>query len=115
MNCRSSAEHLQLPVPSSKNSFDGEKDGGRARRVATLAQWANPLCHDVSATWRGWWSRDGLKLSPLASSATVDCGVAAADWRKSVRQVAQSLGYDSTAFITMFKGLGQTPRAILPA
>ena len=97
-------EHLQLPVsPHPKIRLMSEKMAEEPAAWQTLAQWASHFAMVVKETglsFRRW--RHQLQL--IVALQLLIGG-------KSVQQVAQSLGYDSTtAFITMFKkGLGQTP------
>ena len=104
-------EHLQLPVsPHPKIRLMSEKMAEEPAAWQTLAQWAQ---------------RFAMSERNLARLVVKETGLSFRRWRhqlqlivalqhlisgKSVQQVAQSLGYDSTtAFITMFrKVMGST-------
>lgn len=105
-------EHLQLPVsPHPKIRLMSEKMAEEPAAWQTLAQWASHFAMSERNLARLVVKETGLSFRRWRHQLQLIVALQHLISGKSVQQVAQSLGYDSTtAFITMFrKGLGQTP------
>lgn len=105
-------EHLQLPVsPHPKIRLMSEKMAEEPAAWQTLAQWASHFAMSERNLARLVVKETGLSFRRWRHQLQLIMALQHLISGKSVQQVAQSLGYDSTtAFITMFrKGLGQTP------
>ena len=105
-------EHLQLPVsPHPKIRLMSEKMAEEPAAWQTLAQWASHFAMSERNLARLVVKETGLSFRRWRHQLQLIVALQLLIGGKSVQQVAQSLGYDSTtAFITMFKkGLGQTP------
>ena len=105
-------EHLQLPVsPHPKIRLMSEKMAEEPAAWQTLEQWASHFAMSERNLARLVVKETGLSFRRWRHQLQLIVALQHLISGKSVQQVAQSLGYDSTtAFITMFrKGLGQTP------
>ncbi|RJL04360.1 AraC family transcriptional regulator [Enterobacter chuandaensis] len=105
-------EHLQLPVsPHPKIRLMSERMAEEPAAWQTLAQWASHFAMSERNLARLVVKETGLSFRRWRHQLQLIVALQHLISGKSVQQVAQSLGYDSTtAFITMFKkGLGQTP------
>lgn len=108
---RQPQEHLQLPVSNHP----------KIRQMVTMMA-EDPARWQTLSQWAAVFAMSERNLARLVVRET---GLSFRRWRhqlqlilalqllirgQTVQQTAQALGYDSTtAFITMFKGLGQTP------
>ncbi len=105
-------EHLQLPVsPHPKIRLMSEKMAEEPAAWQTLAQWASHFAMSERSLARLVVKETVLSFRRWRHQLQLIVALQHLIGGKSVQQVAQTLGYDSTtAFITMFrKGLGQTP------
>ncbi|WP_368541217.1 helix-turn-helix transcriptional regulator [Enterobacter soli] len=105
-------EHLQLPVsPHPKIRLMSERMAEEPAEWQTLAQWARHFAMSERNLARLVVKETGLSFRRWRHQLQLIVALQLLISGKSVQQVAQLLGYDSTtAFITMFrKGLGQTP------
>lgn len=105
-------EQLQLPVsPHPKIRLMSETMAEEPAVWQTLAQWAQRFAMSERNLARLVVKETGLSFRRWRHQLQLIVALQLLIGGKSVQQVAQSLGYDSTtAFITMFKkGLGQTP------
>lgn len=105
-------EQLQLPVsPHPKIRMMSNTMAEQPAEWQTLAQWASHFAMSERNLARLVVKETGLSFRRWRHQLQLIVALQLLIGGKSVQQVAQSLGYDSTtAFITMFrKGLGQTP------
>lgn len=105
-------EQLQLPVsPHPKIRLMSETMAEEPAVWQTLTQWAQRFAMSERNLARLVVKETGLSFRRWRHQLQLIVALQLLIGGKSVQQVAQSLGYDSTtAFITMFKkGLGQTP------